>query len=77
MKKVIMVIVVSVVFMVSNAFAAPGSMWCAKEIDDQLNKALEGIDGGSKWPGMSYEQGVEAALNWVQGHYENAPMDDD
>ena len=47
------------------------------EIDDQLNKAAEGLDTGSKWPGMSYEQGVDAALRWVAGYSDEAPMDDE
>lgn len=38
-----------------------------KEMNDVLNDALELIDEGGKWPGMSYEQGVEAALRWVMG----------
>lgn len=47
------------------------------EIDDQLNKASEGVNGGSRWPGMSYEQGVENALLWVTGVEETGPMDED
>lgn len=40
--------------------------------DDQINEALnqcaEQADRGrSQWPGMTYEQGVEAALRWMQG----------
>jgi hypothetical protein len=45
-------------------------------VDDQLNKAADGADRGSAWPGMSYEQGVEAALRWVTGQTEDKPMED-
>lgn len=48
------------------------------EINDQLNRAMEQEDaGGSRWPGMSYEQGVSAALNWAIGHIEDEPIPDD
>jgi hypothetical protein len=46
------------------------------EIDDALNKCSEAADEGfSNWPGMSYEQGVEAAIRWMQGEGSN-PMED-
>lgn len=45
------------------------------EIDAQLNKAAEGIDQGSRWPGMSFEQGVEMALRWVTGETDEAPLE--
>lgn len=46
------------------------------EIDNVLNTCMEQMDeGGSRWPGMSYEQGVEAALRWVRGEGPN-PLDD-
>ena len=43
------------------------------EIDDVLNQCADAIDDGSRWPGMSYEQGVEAAIRWMLGDFEN-PM---
>lgn len=43
------------------------------EIDDVLNECVESQNDGSKFPGMSYEQGVEAAIRWMQGDGEN-PM---
>lgn len=36
---------------------------------------LLAIEGKSKWPGMSYEQGVEAALDWVLGERDESPME--
>ncbi len=46
-----------------------------KEIDDVLNQAVEAMDAGTKWPGMSYEDGVEAAIRWMLGDGPN-PMED-
>jgi hypothetical protein len=46
------------------------------EVDDVLNQCCEAADSGeSKFPGMSYEQGIEAAIRWMQGDGSN-PMDD-
>ena len=46
------------------------------EVNDVLNRCADQTDeGGSRWPGMSYEQGVEAAIRWMQGDGEN-PMDE-
>lgn len=47
------------------------------EIDGVLNAVADVQDSGStKWPGMSYEQGVENALRWVLGEIDDNPMDD-
>ena len=46
------------------------------EILDQLNLAAESeIEGRSKWPAMTYEEGVSAALRWVIGETDDRPMD--
>ena len=46
------------------------------EIDEVLNQCMEQADeGGSRFPGMTYEQGVEAAIRWMQGTDEN-PLSD-
>lgn len=45
-------------------------------ISDVLNQCAEQEETGrSQWPGMSYEQGVSAAIRWMQGDDEN-PMED-
>lgn len=45
------------------------------EIDNLLNECMEKEElGETKYPGMTYEQGVKAALEWVQGYGEN-PLD--
>lgn len=47
------------------------------QIDEVVNDAYENIDaGGSRWPGMSYEQGVAAALEWVTGASEEPPFEE-
>lgn len=48
-----------------------------REIDEQLNLAVDQtMEGSSKWPGMTYEDGVENALRWVTGETDEAPMED-
>lgn len=48
------------------------------EISEQENIASENIDGGgSQWPGMSYEQGVVAAIRWMNGDDDVPPMSED
>jgi hypothetical protein len=48
------------------------------QIDDQLNKAAEAEETGqSSWPGMTYEQGVDAAIRWMTGESDDLPMEDD
>lgn len=43
-------------------------------IDDILNEVSDQIDkGGSRFPGMSYEDGVDAALRWVTGDMDDHP----
>ncbi len=49
-----------------------------EEIDEEINNASDQIEqGGTKWFGMTYEQGVDAALRWVLGHTDDKPMMDD
>ena len=47
-----------------------------KEIDDVLNKAAEGIEDGSVYPGMSYEQGIQAFADWLFGDTDDEPFDE-
>jgi hypothetical protein len=44
------------------------------EIDEQIREASDSIDDGSNFPGMTYEEGVIAALDWVLGNREESPM---
>lgn len=46
------------------------------EIDEQLNKAADGINDGSKYPGMSYEDGIQQFWLWVTGVTNDPPFED-
>lgn len=45
------------------------------EMRDVIADADAAMDEGSKWPGMSYEQGVAEALRWVLGESKNPLAD--
>lgn len=47
-----------------------------EEIDEQLSLAQGAIETGSKFFGMTYEQGIVAMFDWLEGNREEAPMDD-
>lgn len=48
-----------------------------EEIDDVLNKVSDQLDeGGSKFPGMSYEDGLRSMQAWLVGDSDDHPMDD-
>jgi len=48
-----------------------------EQINEVINDANDQIDaGGSRWPGMSYEQGVVAALGWVIGDAGESPFEE-
>lgn len=44
-----------------------------KEIEAQIGEA---IDQNGRYPGMSYEDGVRDALDWVLGNEPNPPLDE-
>lgn len=46
-----------------------------QEIEDTMIAAETAT--GSKWPGMSYENGVAAALRWVTGNDDTNPLEDE
>lgn len=48
-----------------------------QEIDDVMRKTDEQMVGGSKWPGMSFEEGVRAAIEWITGQTDDNPMEDE
>lgn len=48
------------------------------EIREQINKTHNSTDEGTTAvPGMTYEEGVQAALNWALGDWDDKPMEDD
>jgi len=44
-----------------------------EEIDAAVNWAFDAEESGSRYPGMSYENGVQAALDWVVGNTDDRP----
>lgn len=46
------------------------------EMYDEIDRANEAIDNGGKFNGMSYEDGIKEALEWVMGNTLDKPMDD-
>jgi hypothetical protein len=47
------------------------------EINDLMDKAAEGINEGSRFPGMSYEEGIRAAIEWLTEENDEHPLDED
>lgn len=37
------------------------------EIREVIDRAAASIETGTRWPGMNYEEGVRAALEWALG----------
>lgn len=48
----------------------------AAEIAEQLEKANEGINEGSQYPGMSYEDGIKAFADWLFGDTDEKPFEE-
>lgn len=48
-----------------------------KQIEDQQEKALQSRDDGGKYHGLSYEDGVEAALAWALEDSDELPMEEE
>ncbi|MFT4288188.1 hypothetical protein [Nocardioides sp.] len=48
-----------------------------EQIGEQYDAAMDSAASGSKWPNMSYEQGVASALAWVTGDDDTPPMLDE
>jgi hypothetical protein len=46
------------------------------EIYDEIDRATDKQDSGEGFHGMTYEDGVKAALEWATGDVEDKPMDD-
>lgn len=43
------------------------------QIDNVRNWAIDGVDKGTRYPGMSYEQGVEDMAAWLFGESDENP----
>lgn len=47
-----------------------------KEIDDVVDGAIkQATEFGTKWSGMSYEEGIEATIKWLLGHSDVNPIE--
>lgn len=46
------------------------------EVNRVANWAYMGIDEGTRYPGMSYEQGLVDMLDWLTGDSDRAPDED-
>ena len=46
------------------------------EINEQHDLACDGVENGTKYSGMSYEEGVRETINWMLGYTNDKPMDD-
>lgn len=46
-----------------------------REVDSVLGDCADSIsEGSSKYPGLTYEEGVQAALDWILGNTDDQPM---
>jgi len=52
-------------------------MRSSSEIFEQIDRTFSAIESGTSYPGMSYEEGVRAALEWVSGDSDELPMEDE
>lgn len=48
-----------------------------KEINDQIDKAYDIIVEGGGCFGMTYEEGVKAALEWVSLYSDDKPIEEE
>lgn len=47
-----------------------------EEINELLNKCSEAEEeGASRYPGMTYEEGIHAAIDWMLGYNDDNPLD--
>jgi len=46
------------------------------EVDEIRNEACEGMDSGSKYPGMTYEDGIDAIIRWLLGETDDHPFEE-
>ena len=43
------------------------------EIDEVSDWATQGIAEGTRFPGMSYEEGIRATIDWMRGDTDERP----
>lgn len=47
-----------------------------EEISKQQDLCQEGREMGSKYPGMSYEDGILTTIDWLLGETDEKPMEE-
>ena len=47
-----------------------------QEVEALIDKVMEQENIGSKFPGMTYEQGIRAMYDWLNGDTDEDPMTD-
>lgn len=47
-----------------------------QEVETLLDEAIERASQQTKYPGMTYEEGVLATLDWLFGRNDDSPLDD-
>lgn len=45
------------------------------EIHAQMDRAFDGLDRGSKYPGLSFEEGVQQMFDWLTGQSSEPPFE--
>lgn len=45
-----------------------------EEIDELLDKVVDAFNNGTNFPGMSYEQGIMEAIQWLTGQSDDNPL---
>lgn len=48
----------------------------AEEVNLVLDKAAQGFDRGSAYPGQSYEEGIQDYHRWLVGETDEEPLAD-
>ncbi|MDA2916466.1 hypothetical protein MYX64_06455 [Nitrospinae bacterium AH_259_B05_G02_I21] len=48
----------------------------SSEISETIHRAYDYINQGSKFPGMSYEEGIISMWEWLTGNQKEGPMDE-
>jgi hypothetical protein len=46
-----------------------------EEIDDLANRVVEAVNSGSNFPGMSYEEGINAMIEWLENPDASDPLE--
>lgn len=48
-----------------------------EEIEDLMSTVSDAIDEGGRFEGMTYEEGIQSAIDWMLGNIDTHPMAED